>query len=198
MRNAPRIDIDPAAFWADPYPMLATMRKQAPIAFVPQLGSTLLTSRDDISISEKQIDVFSSHQPAGLMNRLMGHNMMRKDGEAHQVERRAMFPTVSPKTVKAHWTAQFQAHADRILDAIEPGRNDFMRDFALPLSGECLKSMTGLTNIGYQDMDAWSQGMIEGIANYGGDPAVEARCHAASSGIGAAIDDMLPGVRTGP
>ncbi len=57
------------------------------------------------------------------MNRLMGHNMMRKDGEAHQVERRAMFPTVSPKTVKAHWTAQFQAHADRIIDAIEPGRH---------------------------------------------------------------------------
>ena len=100
MSTAPRIDIDPAAFWADPYPMLARMRIEAPIAFVPQLGSTLLTSRDDISISEKQIDVFSSHQPAGLMNRLMGHNMMRKEGEAHQVERRAMFPTVSPKTVK--------------------------------------------------------------------------------------------------
>jgi cytochrome P450 len=26
--------------------------------------------------------------------------MMRKDGEAHQIERGAMFPTVSPKTVK--------------------------------------------------------------------------------------------------
>src|SRR5947199_560362 len=198
MRNAPRITIYPDTIWADHYPMLAKMRKEAPIALVPQLGSTLLTSRDDISISEKQIDVFSSHQPAGLMNRLMGHNMMRKDGEAHQVERRAMFPTVSPKTVKAHWTAQFQAHADRILDAIEPGRIDFIRDFALPFSGECLKSITGLTNIGFQDMDAWSQGMIEGIANYSGDPAVEARCHAATSGIDAAIDDMLPVMRKHP
>ncbi|MBR0850242.1 cytochrome P450 [Bradyrhizobium diazoefficiens] len=193
MSTAPRIDIDPAAFWADPYPMLAKMRKEAPIAFVPQLGSTLLVARDDISISEKQIDVFSSHQPAGLMNRLMGHNMMRKDGEAHQIERRAFFPAVSPKTVKAHWIAQFQAHADRIIDTIAPeSRIDLMRDFALPFSGECLKSITGLTNIGFAEMDAWSQGMIEGIANYGGDPAVEARCHAATVGIDAAIDDMLP------
>ena len=193
MSTAPRIDIDPAAFWTDPYPTLAKMRREAPIAFVPQLGSTLLCRRDDISISEKQIDVFSSHQPEGLMNRLMGHNMMRKDGEAHQAERRAFFPAVSPKTVKAHWTAQFQAHADRILDRIAPGsRIDFMADFALPFSGECLKSITGLTNIGFAEMDAWSQGMIEGIANYGGDPAVEARCHAATSGIDAAIDDMLP------
>ena len=44
----------------------------------------------------------------------------------------------------------------------------------------------------FQDMDAWSQGMIDGIANYAGDPAVEARCHAATAGIDAAIDDMLP------
>ena len=35
------------------------MRREAPIAFVPQLGSTLLTRRDDIFVSEKRIDVFS-------------------------------------------------------------------------------------------------------------------------------------------
>ncbi len=63
------------------------MRREAPIAFVPQLGSTLLTRRDDIFVSEKRIDVFSSDQPAGLMTRLMGHNMMRKDGDAHMAER---------------------------------------------------------------------------------------------------------------
>jgi cytochrome P450 len=95
MSNAPHYEIDVPAFWADPYPDLARMRKLAPIAFVPQLGSTVFTRRDDIFISEKRIDVFSSHQPAGLMNTLMGHNMMRKDGEAHLTERTAMFPAVS-------------------------------------------------------------------------------------------------------
>src|SRR5690349_22469786 len=73
MSNAPHFDIDPQEFWRDPYPALATMRREAPIAFVPQLGSTLLTRRDDIFVSEKRIDVFSSDQPAGLMTRLMGH-----------------------------------------------------------------------------------------------------------------------------
>ena len=47
-------------------------------------------------------------------------------------------------------------------------------------------------------MDAWSQGMIDGIANYTGDPAIEARCNAATAGIDAAIDDMLPVVRKTP
>jgi hypothetical protein len=199
MSTAPHFAIDPQEFWHDPYPAFARMRREAPIAFVPQLGSTLFTRRDDIFVCEKRIDVFSSHQPAGLMNRLMGHNMMRKDGDAHMAERSVYFPAVSPKAVRAHWRAEFQAHADRILDELSrAGRADLLTDFALPLSGECLKSVTGLTNIRYQDMDAWSQGMIDGIANYAGDPAIEARCHAATAGIDAAIDDMLPVVRKVP
>jgi len=199
MSTAPHFAIDVPAFWRDPYPALAQMRREAPIAFVPQLGSTLLTRRDDIFVSEKRIDVFSSDQPAGLMTKLMGHNMMRKDGEAHMAERSIFFPAVSPKAVRAHWRAEFQAHADRILDALAPkGAADLLAAFALPLSGECLKSVTGLTNIRFQDIDAWSQGMIEGIANYSGDPAIEVRCNAATAGIDAAIDDMLPVVRKTP
>src|SRR6185369_10727003 len=90
-------------------------------------------------------------------------------------------------------------HADRILDGLEgPGRADLIDAFALPLSAECLKSMTGLTNVRYQDMDAWSQAMIEGIANYGGDPAIERRCNEATAAIDAAIDDVLPVVRRAP
>jgi cytochrome P450 len=192
MSTAPRVDIDLKAFWDDPYPALAKLRREAPIAFVPQLGSTLFARRDDIFVYEKQIDVFSSHQPAGLMNTLMGHNMMRKDGDAHMAERRVIFPSISPRTVKEHWTAQFQAHADRILDKLAPSDGlDFCRDFALPFSAECLKSITGLTNMRFQDMNAWSQAMIDGVANYIGDPAVEARCHAATAGIDAAIDERI-------
>jgi len=199
VRTAPHFPIDVQDFWRDPYPALAQMRRDAPIAFVPQLGATLLTRRDDIFVSEKRIDVFSSERPGGLMTRLMGHNMMRKDGAAHMAERSIFFPAVSPKAVRAHWRDAFQAHADRILDEMAPrGCADLVASFALPLSGECLKSVTGLTNISYRDMDGWSQAMIEGIANYTDDPAVEARCVAATAGIDAAIDDMLAVVRKVP
>jgi cytochrome P450 len=114
-------------------------------------------------------------------------------------ERAAMFPAVSPRTVREIWRAQFQAHADLILDQLAArGGADLCKAFALPLSAECLKDITGLTNMRYQDMDAWSQAMIDGIANYTGDAGVEARCHAATAGIDAAIDDMTPVVRKHP
>jgi cytochrome P450 len=199
MSNAPHFNIDVASFWADPYPDLARMRQEAPIAFVPQLGSTVFTRRDDIFSEEKRIDVFSSHQPAGLMNTLMGHNMMRKDGAAHMSERAAMFPSVSPRTVRDVWRGQFQAHGERILEELAPrGAADLCKAFALPLSAECLKDITGLVNMRFADMDAWSQAMIDGIANYAGNKEVEARCHAATAGIDAAIDDMIPVVTKHP
>lgn len=199
MSDAPRYEIDVQRFWADPYPDLARMRAEAPIAFVPQLGATLITRRDDIFVCEKNIAVFSSHQPQGLMNRLMGHNMMRKDGEAHLAERRQAFPALSPKTVRNAWTAKFQDHCDRILEELTPaGEAELVKAFALRFSAECLKDITGLTNMRFEDMDAWSQGMIDGIANYVGDPEVERRCHAATAGIDAAIDDMLPVVTSVP
>jgi cytochrome P450 len=133
------------------------------------------------------------------MNTLMGHNMMRKDGDAHMSERAAMFPSVSPRTVRDTWSRQFQAHADRILEQLAPsGHADLCKALALPLSAECLKDVTGLTNMRFEDMDAWSQAMIDGIANYSGNKAIEARCHAATAGIDAAIDDMVPVVTKHP
>ncbi|MEQ1647355.1 MAG: cytochrome P450 [Hyphomicrobiaceae bacterium] len=204
MSTAPNVSIDMGAFHTDPYPMLARLRAESPIAFIPQLQSTLLTRRDDIFVCEKNIDVFSSYQPQGLMNRLMGHNMMRKDGPAHQAERKVIFPTISPKTVQSYWRQLFFEHARRILEELRGHRPsgvhavDLHDAFALPFSAECLKSITGLTNMRYQDMDAWSQAMIAGIANYNGDAAIEAACHLATAGIDAAIDDMLPVIEQMP
>ncbi|WP_420405407.1 cytochrome P450 [Nisaea sp.] len=199
MSNAPVYEIDPEIFWKDPYPDLKRMRAEAPIAYVPQLGATLLTRRDDIFENEKKIEIFSSDQPQGLMTVLMGQNLMRKDGAAHMAERRAIFPAVSPKTVKSVWKAQFEEKTAEALDELRPdSRADMVKDIARRISGEALKAITGLTNMSWQEMDRVSQGMIDGCANYVGDPAVEARCHDCTGSIDRHIDGMMPLLRVRP
>jgi cytochrome P450 len=199
MTSAPHFDIDPEQFWKDPYPDFAEMRATTPIAHVPQLGATLITTRNDISACEKNVQVFSSDQPGGLMNVLMGQNMMRRDGADHQAERKVYYPAIAPNVVREVWAAQFEAHAGRILDVLSSAHHaDLVTAYAMPLSAEALKSLTGLTNVAFEDMDAWSQAMIDGISNYAGDTAVEARCHTATAGIDAAIDEILPAVRATP
>ena len=154
MQNAPTYEIDLDDFWQDPYPDLKQMRNHFPVAFVPQLGALLITRRDDIFENEKNIDVFSSVQPDGLMQRLMGQNMMRKDGNDHALERKAVFPTISPRTVKNDWKKKFQSATDKILSEVFPiGEAELVKDVAMRVSGEALKIVTGLTNISWQEMD---------------------------------------------
>ena len=192
MARAQQYDIDLDRFWQDPYPDLAQMRKRAPVVYVPQLQAFLITRRDDIFREEKKVAVFSSEQPDGLMVQLMGENMMRKDGDAHMQERRAIFPTVSPKTVRDHWLAQFRALTQDVLAELAPrGSCDLVRDYAMVVSGEALKRITGLTNLTAQEMDQVSQHMIDGCANYGGNAEVALRCHAATSKIDECISAKL-------
>jgi len=189
MSKPPQYDIDLKAFWQDPYPDLARMRARAPLVYVPQLGATLITRRDDIFAQEKKTDVFSSQQPGGLMTQLMGQNMMRRDGADHMAERRAIFPTVSPKTVQRHWLAQFRGAARAVLEQLaETARGDLVQDYALLLSAEALKLVTGLTNMSAIEMDRVSQGMIDGCANYAGDAEIAARCHDCTASIDRHID----------
>lgn len=188
MSNAPVYEIDPAAFFRDPYPDLARMRAECPIAYVPQFGATLITRRDAIHREEKRIDVFSSQQPGGLMTVLMGENMMRKDGADHQAERRALFPAISPRTVNDHWRALFAAKAEEVLEGLA-GRDgcDLVTEYAMPVSAEALKLITGLHHMTAAEMDGCSQAMLDGCANYIGDPEIEARCHRGT----ALIDDHI-------
>lgn len=190
--KAPTFPIDVASFLADPYPALAQMRREAPICFVPELNATLLTHRDDIFQCEKMIDVFSSDQPGGLMTVLMGQNMMRKDGDDHLLERRQMLPAVSPKTVRDIWKQQFEIATDGVLDELAQQQSvDLVRDFAMPVSAHALRHITGLLNMTPEQFDSSSQGMIDGIANYTGDPVVEQRCLKATALIDDSIDEML-------
>ena len=199
MSNAPAHSIDPAAFAADPYPTLARMRAQTPICHVPELGAVLMTRRDTIHTQEKRVDVLSSLQPGGLMTRLMGENLMRKDGEAHLAERRALFPALSPRTVRDVWAGRFRTACAAVLDTLAPrGEADLVRDFAMPVAGEALKAITGLEQISAAQMDAASQAMIDGCANYAGDSAIEARCHAATAFLDDRIGERMRALARAP
>lgn len=199
MSNAPVTPIDPGAFAADPYPALQHMREAAPITYVPELGATLLTRRADIHREEKRIDVFSSVQPGGLMEKIMGLNMMRQDGEGHMSERRALFPALSPRTVADHWAPRFKQIVEAQLDRIAPqGGCDLVTDYAMPVSGAALCAMTGLTNITPAQMDRASQEMLDAVANYAADPDIDTRGFAQSDFVDTAIDARLDDLRKAP
>ena len=187
----PTVEVDIKAFHTDPYTALTSMRERTPICYVPQLNATLLTRHSDIIVCEKNVDVFSSEQPGGLMTVLMGENMMRKDGVAHVTERRQSLPSLSPRTVKNIWKQQFEESTDAILDELaDHAACDLVKEYAMPVSAHALARITGLTNMTTHQLDSCSQGMIDGIANYSGDPDIQQRCVESTKLIDRCIDEM--------
>ena len=192
MSNAPHVNVNLKEFERDPYPILKEMRAHNPICYVPELNATLLTQRDDIFINEKKTEIFSSLQPDGLMTQLMGENMMRKDGQEHLTERKAIFPTISPKTVKDIWKEKFISNATNLLKALRENKKaNLMTEIAMPTSAHMLKVITGLTNMSEMEMDRTSQGMIDGCSNYIGDHSITDNCNNCTKSIDDHITDRI-------
>jgi cytochrome P450 len=191
--TAPHAEMNLRDLNADPYPTLARLRAVSPIVFVPPLNATLLVRRQDILECGRNAEVFSNSFCSGPIAAIMGVNMMRKDGSEHAQERQAITPSVSPSVTKTYWTTRFEEHAEEIISRMRPGHvTDLRSAFAIPFSAECLKSLTGLTNMRWQDMDAWSKAMIDGMINFSRDVAIDDAFRAATAGIDAAIDEMVP------
>ena len=192
MEDKPIHNIDISNFKRNPYPDLKEMRASNPICFVPQVKATMICDRDSIYECEKNIDVFSSVQPKGLMTVLMGQNMMRKDGEDHLKERKTIFKSISPKTSRDHWREKFEAIADNIVNNIKVLKfGDLLTLYARELSAECLKLVTGLTNMTSIEMDRVSQGMIDGCSNYTGNKEIEENCNNCTNSIDTHINEMI-------
>ena len=192
MEDKPIHNIDISNFKRNPYPDLKEMRALNPICFVPQVKATMICDRDSIFECEKNINVFSSVQPKGLMTVLMGQNMMRKDGEDHLKERKTIFKSISPKTSRDHWREKFETIADNIVNNIKALKfGDLLTLYARELSAECLKLVTGLTNMTSIEMDRVSQGMIDGCSNYTGNKEIEENCNNCTNSIDTHINEMI-------
>ena len=175
------------------------MRNTCPIAYVPELDATLITKHKDIKENEKNVQVFSSWQPQGLMTQLMGENLMRKDGRAHMQERKAIYPTMSPKAVQTIWREQFTNHSQTVIQQLtDMNQGDLFWKYAMPVSALSLCSITGLTNMSPEEMNRVSQGMIDGCANYAGDPSIEDTCKDCTASIDQHIDEKLDEVLNNP
>jgi cytochrome P450 len=197
----------PAADWvtipdlySDPYPIFQRLRSTAPIHWVPAVNRYLVIGYDACHTVELDQERFSADETGSLMKRAMGHSMLRKDDPEHDVERKAYGGVLRPKAINGHWSAVFErnaaTHLARLQDA-GPGA-DLVAEFAAPYAAENLRAVLGLRNATQEDLQRWSQSLIEGTGNYADDPDVWALAERSSAEVDAAIDEMLPVLRADP
>ncbi len=192
-------DVRLSELWSDPYPTYARLRAEAPVAWVSAANIHLVTKFDDIMRIERDHETFPALDTRSLQVRAMGHTMMRRDGEDHMRQRRALEATFSPETVTSHWTPCFEAiAADLIEGLVAQGGTADLTDFAAPLASRSLMAVLGLPQLDWRDLCTWSQALMDATGNYGNDAGVWAHGRAAYDAIDAAIAERLPVVQAAP
>ncbi|PRX51405.1 hypothetical protein B0I33_101559 [Prauserella shujinwangii] len=186
--------------YADPYPIYQRLRAQAPIHWIPAVNRHLVIGYEACHAIELDQQRFSADEAQSLMKRSMGHSMLRKDDPEHDAERKAYGGVLRPKAIKQRWEAVFDrnyaTYAAR-LRAAGPGA-DLVAEFAAPYAAENLRAILGFANATQQDLQRWSQTLIDGTGNYADDPDVWAAAERSSREVDEAIDEMLPALRAAP
>ena len=204
--NAP-VREAPVAEWVtiedlhrDPFPIYQRLRSEAPLHWVPAVNRYMVTSYAACHEIEQDETRFSANERNSLMKRAMGHSMLRKDNPEHQVDRDSYGATLRPGTIKKHWNEIFAQNNEKYLGELlakGPG-SDFVWDYAAPYTAENLRLICGFHNANQQDMQRWSQTMIDGTGNYADNPEVWDKAAASSAEVDAAIDEMLPYLAKNP
>lgn len=193
-RPAPVADwVDINTLYHDPYPIYERLRREGGVHWVPSVNRYLITSYDAVITTEHDQETFSANEQDSLQIRAMGHSMLRRDDPEHYHERRQWQSVFKPNVVKNVWTQTFHEKGrEQLAHLIEKGPGaDLIWDFAAPFAAECLKELLGLHNASSEDMQRWSQTLIDATGNYADDPDVWAAGKRSFDEVDIALDEML-------
>ncbi|WP_427005396.1 cytochrome P450 [Pseudarthrobacter sp. H2] len=194
-RPAPTADwVTLADLHTDPFPIYRRMRDEAPVHWVPDVGRYMVTSYESCHLIENDQETFSANETGSLMKRAMGHSMLRKDDPEHDVDRKSYGSVLRPKAIKETWNAIFERNSEAFLARLQaagPGA-DLISEYAAPYAAENLRLIMGFHNASQEDMQRWSQTMINGTGNYADDPDVWAASKKSYDEVDDAIDEVLP------
>ena len=153
----------------DPFPVYARLRREAPVCRVKAAGRTFLTKAADTKYVKDNPELFSSDDPNTPMKRAFrAHTLMRKDGEEHLRERMAMAPAFAPRVIRDEWVPAYQKIAEEYVGRLPRGEVvDLFPALSGPYAARGLAVLLGVEEATDEQMQRWSQNLIEGAGNVG-------------------------------
>jgi cytochrome P450 len=159
---------DPHA--ADPHPMYATLRRDAPVFHDPQLGIWVVSRHADIVAATKQPEVFSSRgslTAAGEFPRLVqsvlanGVEMVppltEMDRPGHTRIRSVFNRAFTPRNIE-EMAPGIRAIADELIGQFEgDGKADLVSQFASPLAGFVICDLLGVPRTDFPKLKEWNE-----------------------------------------
>jgi cytochrome P450 len=125
--------------------------------------------------------------------------MLGSEGEDQQRIRRITEIPYRPRDVEDRTQGMIPKLAHELIDGFaDRGEVDLFRAYCDPMSVRSLRFMLGLDEVPWEDILAWNEGLMPGLANFEGDPAKQAPADAASAALGDAIGRVLDRLQDEP
>lgn len=177
---------------ADPDPILARMRVDEPVCWVPSMEMWLVTRWDDVMFVDTHPELFTAATEPSFLARALGRNMLTMDPPAHTRLREILLPPFQAGGRSGSFVAmELPEMADDLIDRIEEDVFDLMVEYAQPLSAGSLAVVLGLDHHGFDRMWTWCEGLCADIANFENDPALTAMGEATKAELGAALEERI-------
>ncbi len=184
----------------DPFPIYRRLRAEAPVCRIRAAGRTFLTKAADTKYVKDNPELFSSDDPNTPMKRAFwAHTLMRKDGEAHLRERMAMAPAYVPKVIRDEWVPQYERIAKDYVARLPRGEVvDLFPALSGPYAARGLAILLGIEEASDDEMQRWSQALIDGAGNFGWSDEPFERADRANEDMHALFDNLQARHRADP
>jgi len=161
----------------DPHRVLARLRAAAPVAWVPVLGTWLVTGYDLAVAVLRDARTFTVDDPRFSTAQVVGPSMLSLDGAPHARHRGPFNRPFRHDEVYARLAGFTRAETGRLVSAIEPlGAAELRRAVAGPLAAAVMAEVLGLGQADPATILTWYDGIVA---------AVQAAGAAAGRGTGA-------------
>jgi cytochrome P450 len=182
----------------DPYPIYVWMRRELPIAFVPEVGRVLITTWSLCDEAGTDDDVFGpTEHPFSEVYGLP--NVMSLTGSAHRDFRNALNKPFRPRAVQAYRDPLLRETAIRYVDAIRGrGRADATTEILEPISARAIGDVLGFTDVDDETIDRWFRGYAAYLVNFGRDETVATRGRAVKEDVRAYLQERVPALTAAP
>lgn len=150
---------------SDPYPVLARLRAQEPVAWVPALGVWLVTRHELAFRVLRDARTFTVDDPRFSTARVVGPSMLSLDGPEHTRHRKPFAAAFRPAEVAARFAGSVEAEADRLVTALLPARTaELRRGLAGPLSVAVVAEALGLDDTDAGTVLTWYDAIVGAVA----------------------------------
>ena len=129
----------------DPHPLLARLRAQEPVSWLPALDGWLVTRHDLALAVMRDAAAFTVDDPRFSTARVVGPSMLSLDGDQHARHRAPFMAPFRLGAVRERFTAPVAAEVGGLIDGLlAAGRAELRASFAGPLAASIVTRALGL------------------------------------------------------